>query len=151
MFTVYHLMYLWIVHPIRRLLIMMQIRRDLSIFFFLLILVFLIVLFYQFHYTHDPFPRIPLPKMTKNDKFRIEINEYPSVGIFISYVKITLCGLILRSGIKRIVLKSNFPKNSFWKTILNISKMLVHQTINSVSQYLQQIKPSISRETSLSL
>jgi hypothetical protein len=58
---------------------MMQIRRDLSILFFLLILFFLVVLLYQLHYTYEPSPRISLPIFTKNEKFRMEINEYPSV------------------------------------------------------------------------
>ncbi len=57
----------------------MQIRRDLWIVFFLLILFFLIILFYRLHYTYDPSSRIQTSILTKNQKFRIEKLEYPSV------------------------------------------------------------------------
>jgi hypothetical protein len=132
MFDTCHLICLWILHPIRKFLMMMQIRRDLSILFFLLILFFLIVLFYQLHYTYDPSSRIQLPIFTKNEKFRIAINEYPSVWILISNKKKIIFLLFVRFGIKKIVLKSNFPKKFSWKNILIISKPHVRQPINSV-------------------
>lgn len=53
-------------------------RRDLSIIFFLLIL---IILFYQLHYGYDPSLRKKTAILLKNEKFQIQPNEYTPVGI----------------------------------------------------------------------
>jgi hypothetical protein len=63
----------------RKLLIKMQIRRDLSIFLLLLIVFFIIILLYQLHYTNEPSVRIEIPTAHGNEKFESLINEHSSV------------------------------------------------------------------------
>ncbi|CAF0743136.1 unnamed protein product [Adineta ricciae] len=55
-----------------------QLRREVSIFFLLLTLGFLVILLYQLHYTVDPTKRFTSSNLSKNQHFEILNDEYPS-------------------------------------------------------------------------
>ncbi|CAF1118326.1 unnamed protein product [Adineta ricciae] len=56
----------------------MQLRREASIFFLLLTLGFLVILLYQLHYTVDPAKRLTSLNSPKHQHFEILTDEYPS-------------------------------------------------------------------------
>lgn len=90
----------------RRTFSIMQLRRDLTMLFFLLISFFLIILFYQLQYTIDPSSRIELSKSVNRGKFKISTDQETSVRILD-----TLClnkhssSVSLSLGTKDIVFK----------------------------------------------
>jgi len=59
----------------------MQFRRDGSIFYFILMICFIIILFYQHYYTSKQSPQLAesLSIEIKNEKFRILSNKYSTV------------------------------------------------------------------------
>ncbi|CAF0786926.1 unnamed protein product [Adineta steineri] len=104
----------------------MQLRRDVPIFFFLLITIFLLILLFQLHYTVDPSTRAGLSKLIKNQKFRILTNKYSSLWYQTNCFQVQQSQKLVLEKLPEYLKNSHSSKNEICRQFATIFNALFH-------------------------